>query len=261
MPGPRPSRAASRPPQGEEKGQALPFSRRIFSVRAMRHGTKKNLPEKEGRRSAGRRMQWSAPHRRMLPPDSASGADARHGRSACANPPLAGALASRRSAAALVAGRTLATRSRPRFARRKCEGVTFAFASRLSQAPGSPVVMPAGTMPGPPGSGLRDRPREPRSLQLQDRIRKAPFEERAAALLYGARKLSRNLFQAQERLDPTALFDPPRTFSRQRAGEFDALKNHQSPAAWESVARIIAAICWPPKRNVGCRFAHPRRAC
>jgi hypothetical protein len=29
----------------------------------------------------------------------------------------------------------------------KCEGVTLPFGSRLSQAPGSPVVMPAGTMP------------------------------------------------------------------------------------------------------------------
>jgi hypothetical protein len=30
--------------------------------------------------------------------------------------------------------------------------------SRLSEAPRTPVVMPAGTMPGPPGSGLRNRP-------------------------------------------------------------------------------------------------------
>jgi hypothetical protein len=29
----------------------------------------------------------------------------------------------------------------------KCEGITLAFGPRLSQAPGSPVVMPAGTMP------------------------------------------------------------------------------------------------------------------
>jgi hypothetical protein len=32
-------------------------------------------------------------------------------------------------------------------------------------------------MPGPPGSGLRDRPREPHSLHLSDRIRNVPFGE------------------------------------------------------------------------------------
>jgi hypothetical protein len=63
------------------------------------------------------------------------------------------------------------------------EALPSPFASRLSQAPGSPVVMPAGTMPGPPGNGLRDRPREPHSLHLQDRIRNVPFDERAECLL------------------------------------------------------------------------------
>ena len=72
----------------------------------------------------------------------------------------------------------------------KCEGVTFAFGPRLSQAPGSPVVMPAGTMPGPPGSGLRDRPREPHSLRSSDRIRKAPFGERALPLVHILRRKS-----------------------------------------------------------------------
>src|SRR5580704_11934536 len=33
------------------------------------------------------------------------------------------------------------------------EGVTSTLASRLSEAPRAPVVMPAGSMPGPPGSG------------------------------------------------------------------------------------------------------------
>jgi hypothetical protein len=103
-----------------------------------------------------------APHRRMLPSESASGA-----------------LAFRRSVAALVAGRTLTTRSRPRFTRRGGNGRYPRRSSRLSQAPGAPVVMPAGTMPGPPGSGLRDRPREPHSLHLSDRIRNVPFSERA----------------------------------------------------------------------------------
>ena len=81
------------------------------------------------RREAERRQahtQWSAPHSQMLPPDNASGADARHGQCPYGHRPLAGALASRRSAAALVAGRTLATRSRPRFTRCNCGGMTFA---------------------------------------------------------------------------------------------------------------------------------------
>jgi hypothetical protein len=43
----------------------------------------------------------------------------------------------------------------------QCAGVTCALASRLSEAPRAPVVMPAGLMPGPPGSCLRDHPRAP----------------------------------------------------------------------------------------------------
>ena len=40
----------------------------------------------------------------------------------------------------------------------QCEGVTFAVASRLSEAPRAPVIMPAGSMPGPPGSGSDEPP-------------------------------------------------------------------------------------------------------
>ena len=38
------------------------------------------------------------------------------------------------------------------------EGVTSTLASRLSEAPRAPVVMPAGSMPGPPGSGSDEPP-------------------------------------------------------------------------------------------------------
>ena len=38
------------------------------------------------------------------------------------------------------------------------EGVTFALASRLSEAPRAPVIMPAGSMPGPPESGSDEPP-------------------------------------------------------------------------------------------------------
>ena len=63
-----------------------------------------------------------------------------------------------------------ATQPRPRFARAGGCGCYPHHRSRLSQAPGAPVVMPEGTIPEPPGSGLRNRPQEPHSLHFQDRI-------------------------------------------------------------------------------------------
>jgi hypothetical protein len=39
-----------------------------------------------------------------------------------------------------------------------CAGVTRAVASRLSEAPRAPVVMPTGSMPGPPESGSDEPP-------------------------------------------------------------------------------------------------------
>jgi hypothetical protein len=43
---------------------------------------------------------------------------------------------------------------RPRFARVRGCGRYLHRHSRLSQAPGAPVIMPGGTLPGPPGSGV-----------------------------------------------------------------------------------------------------------
>src|ERR1700682_1894247 len=40
----------------------------------------------------------------------------------------------------------------------QCAGATFALTSRLSEAPRAPVVMPAGSMPGPPESGSDEPP-------------------------------------------------------------------------------------------------------
>ena len=40
----------------------------------------------------------------------------------------------------------------------QCAGVTRTLAPRLSEAPRAPVVMPAGSMPGPPGSGSDEPP-------------------------------------------------------------------------------------------------------
>src|SRR5580692_80869 len=71
-----------------------------------------------------------------------------------------------------------ATQPRPRFTRAGGRERYPRRQSRLSQAPGAPVVMPGGTIPEPPESGLRNRPQEPHSLHFQDRIQKAPVTER-----------------------------------------------------------------------------------
>ena len=70
---------------------------------------------------------------------------------------LRDALAFRRSTAALASAMC---RSSIQAALRamQCAGVTFALASRLSEAPRAPVIMPAGSMPGPPGSGSDEPP-------------------------------------------------------------------------------------------------------
>ena len=58
-------------------------------------------------------------------------------------------------------------------------GVTRRALSQSSGAPRGPVMVPAEAMPGPPGSGLRDRPREPHLLHLLGRTRTVPFDEQA----------------------------------------------------------------------------------
>ena len=127
------------------------FSRRI---RARALFDSFPLGTAEGRRSADRRIQpLSAPHNQMLPPECAR-ARKRAQR---------GALASRRSTADLAAAANAATRPRPRLTRPGGRGRYPRHRSRLSQAPGSPVVMPAGTMPEPPGSGVCRSARRNRS--------------------------------------------------------------------------------------------------
>ncbi len=49
-------------------------------------------------------------------------------------------------------------RSGPRFTRCSAQALAQALASRLSEAPRAPVVMPAGSMPGPPESGSDEPP-------------------------------------------------------------------------------------------------------
>jgi hypothetical protein len=71
------------------------------------------------------------------------------------------------------------TQPRPRFTRTHATALPSPVRSRLSQAPGTPVVMPEGTMPGPPESGLQIRPQEPHSLRHQECPRDGvPLSER-----------------------------------------------------------------------------------
>src|SRR6202042_3386796 len=87
-----------------------------------------------------------------------------------------GALAFRRSTAVLAWHRGAKGSIQAALHAMSGEGVTCALAPRLSDAPRAPVVVPAGPMPGSPGSGLRDRPQAPHPPRISDRIRNAPFD-------------------------------------------------------------------------------------
>jgi hypothetical protein len=67
------------------------------------------------------------------------------------------ALAFRRSTAALAPANCRSSIRAALHAMQRA-GVTRALASRLSEAPRAPVVMPAGSMPGPPESGSDEPP-------------------------------------------------------------------------------------------------------
>jgi hypothetical protein len=67
------------------------------------------------------------------------------------------ALAFRRSTAALAPAMCRSSIQAALHAM-QCAGVTRTLASRLSEAPRAPVVMPAGSMPGPPGSRSDELP-------------------------------------------------------------------------------------------------------
>ena len=67
------------------------------------------------------------------------------------------ALAFRRSTAALASAMCRSSIQAALHAMQRA-GVTRTLAPRLSEAPRAPVVMPAGSMPGPPGSGSDELP-------------------------------------------------------------------------------------------------------
>jgi hypothetical protein len=113
---------------------------------------------KRGRRSATRRTNQAAPHRRDVTVRlclGRGGAPLSRARSPCGAPP-------RRSSKRPNAS----AQPRPRFARPRGHGRYPHHRSHLSGAPRAPVVMPAGTMPGPPGSGVTSPARRNRTRSM-----------------------------------------------------------------------------------------------
>jgi len=92
----------------------------------------------------------SAPRQRMLPLASASGA-----------------LASRRSTAALAEATERFGSAQAALHAHQRTGRYPRHYARLSGAPRAPVVMPEGTMPGPPGSGVTSPARRNRTRPIQ----------------------------------------------------------------------------------------------
>jgi hypothetical protein len=108
---------------------------------------------KTGRRSAERRtIHW--PHRRRQV-CAVCATVCRCGGGSCGSRSPSGAPRQR-----LPERANAPAQPRPRFTRPRGRGRYPRRRSRLSQAPGAPVVMPEGSMPGPPGSGLQARPQE-----------------------------------------------------------------------------------------------------
>jgi hypothetical protein len=132
------------------KARAFSFPRRT-RVRVLQTKATKLLPPKnKGRRSAEKaRLSRGASPRSGCCHPSALRAGPRVQRNA---------LAFRRSTAVLTAAPKRRSSVQAALHAMQCAGVTCALASRLSEAPRAPVVMPAGSMPGPPGSRSDELP-------------------------------------------------------------------------------------------------------
>ena len=87
------------------------------------------------------------------------------------------------------------TQSRPRFTRNTMRRRYLRSEPRLSEAPRAPVLMPAGSMPGPPGSGGDEPPpagTASRSVSRRHRLTSLN-EERDGARLLSSRRRSQTV--------------------------------------------------------------------
>src|SRR5579862_6948250 len=133
------------------EGKALSFSRRTRARGLPTKATNVLPPNKI--RGGG------APKRRDCPVGPRHASRCRHLLAPRARPRVQrNALALRRSTAVLASAPKRHSSIQAALHAMQCAGVTCALASRLSEAPRAPVVMPAGSMPGPPGSGSDEPP-------------------------------------------------------------------------------------------------------
>ncbi len=161
--------------RGRERGKKIPSrgahaselcrrTTRMSASRLSRGGPRARPFPK--RREAERRQAhptMSAPHFPMSPSENVPGAAARHA-IGCCHPAALRARSPLGAPPRLSSqGERCRLRPRPRFTRSRGRRRYPRRRSRLSQAPGSPVVVPAGTMPGPPGSGATSPARRNRT--------------------------------------------------------------------------------------------------
>jgi hypothetical protein len=126
-------------------------------------------PRLKGRRSAERRNHpLAAQHQQALPLIDAGARQRTH----TTHPRLRGGKAGGRSPSGASPRRSrtrpnVSTQPRPRFTPASGCGRYPHHDWRLSEAPRAPILLPAGSMPGPPGSGAHIlRPQEPHPLRL-----------------------------------------------------------------------------------------------
>jgi hypothetical protein len=137
------------------------------------------------------------------------------------------------------------TQPRPRFTRAGgCRRYPH-HRSRLSEAPRTPVVMPEGTMPGPPGSGVTSPARRNRTRSaIRCVSRSRPFGERDRPRLLSSRRQSQKVSICA---DESGGFVSG-VFSARARHALDSLALPEIPLpraseACKAVARVSTAIC------------------
>jgi hypothetical protein len=146
--------SSSGPPPPLSRGRmvrALTFSQRSRARGLPTKATNSSSPQRKIRGGG-------APKRRNCPVGPRHAIRCCHPNALRARPRVQrNALAFRRSTAALASAMCRGSIQAALHAM-QCAGVTRSLAPRLSEAPRAPVVMPAGSMPGPPESGSDEPP-------------------------------------------------------------------------------------------------------